>query len=192
MKIPLSRLLSIASVPILVGSLFFAVYVVKKSQGSAVLPDYGPVPIFTLTDQNNSAFDSKSLQGKPWIAAFMFTRCPDMCPLMSLKLGKLAKRIQNVNYVSFTSDPDFDKPEVLAEYVSRGVGPKSWIFLTGKMEELKKIAAGFMVALGENNPGLHSSKFILVDKSGRVRGFYDSQSQSQMDTLEIDARGLTA
>ena len=109
---------------------------------------------------------------------------------MSLKLGKLAKRIQNMNYVSFTSDPEFDKPEVLAEYVKRGVGPKNWIFLTGKMDELKKIATSLMMALGDNNPSLHSSKFILVDKSGRIRGFYDSQSKPQMDALEIDARGL--
>lgn len=189
MKLPLARLLSIASIPLLVLSLFFAVYAVKKSQGVMALPDYGMAPEFILTDQNNVAFNSQALAGKPWIAAFMFTRCPDMCPLMTLKLGKLSKRLQNMNYVSFTSDPDFDKPEVLAEYVGRGVGPKNWIFLTGKMEELKKIAATFMTTLVEN-PSLHSTKFFLIDKTGRIRGFYDSQSKAQMDALAIDARGL--
>ncbi len=189
MKIPFARLLSIVSIPLIVGSLFFGAVQIQKARGTLSLPDYGAAPEFSLTDPNNIAFDSKVLLGQPWVAAFMFTRCPDMCPLMSLKLGKLSKQIQNMNYVSFTSDPDFDKPEILAEYVKREVGPKNWIFLTGKMEELKKIAASLMMALGDN-PGLHSSKFILIDRSGRIRGFYDSQSKEQMNALVIDARAL--
>ena len=189
MKIPFARIISIVSIPLIVLSLFFGVFQMQKARETVSLPDYGAAPKFILTDQSNKPFASEALAGKPWLASFMFTRCPDTCPLMSLKLGKLAKQIQNINYVSFTSDPDFDKPEILDEFVKRGVGPKDWIFLTGEKEELKKIAAAFMLS-APDNPGLHSSRFILIDRNGRIRGFYDSQSKEQMDALLIDVRGL--
>ncbi len=189
MKIPISKLLSIIAVPVIILTVLFTAFYWQQNKTAVSLPDYGAAPDFILIDQNNAAFDSKNLAGKPWVASFMFTRCPDICPLMTLKLGKLARQVQNMNYVSFTSDPNFDTPQVLAEYVNRGVGPKHWTFLAGDMESLKKIASNFMMALADN-PGLHSSKFILVDKAGRIRGFYDSQSKEQMNALAIDARAL--
>ena len=189
MKIPFTRLISMISIPLIVVSLFFGIFQMQKARETVSLPGYGAAPKFNLTDSNNQLFSAEALTGKPWVASFMFTRCPDACPLMSLKLGKLAKQVQNMNYVSFTSDPDFDKPEILKEYVNRGVGPKEWIFLTGEKEALKQVAAALMIS-APDNPNMHSSRFILIDKNGRIRGFYDSQNPEQMNALAIDARGL--
>lgn len=178
-----------AAIPVLVVSVFFAAYAIKKAQDAAVLPDYGAAPQFELTDSSGEKFDSSSLMGDPWIMTFLFTRCPDQCPLMVTKMAKLAKKVPFLKFVSITADPDFDKPEVLAEYVKRGLGPKKWNFLTGEKENLNKIGLAFMTA-APDNPALHSTRFILVDGSGRVRGFYDSQSKEQMGALAVDVRGL--
>jgi protein SCO1/2 len=189
MKPSFARTLSMAAIPVLVVSIFFAVYAIKKSQDAAVLPDYGAAPNFELTDSSGQKFESSSLMGDPWIMTFLFTRCPDQCPLMLTKMTKLSKQVPILKFVSITADPDFDKPEVLAEYVKRGVGPKKWSFLTGEKEKLNQIALDFMTS-APDNPGLHSTRFILVDGSGRIRGFYDSQSKEQMSALVVDARGL--
>lgn len=189
MKKSFARTLSMAAMPILVVSLFFAAYAVKKSQKAAILPDYGKAPVFQLTDQLGNQFDSTSLIGHPWVLSFLFTRCPDQCPLMVTKLKKLSGRASDLKFVSITADPEFDTPEVLEEYVSRGIGPENWSFLTGEKESLKQIALDFMTA-APDNPGLHSTRFILIDASGRIRGFYDSQNSAQLSALEVDVRGL--
>ncbi len=178
-----------AAIPVLVISVFFAVYAFKKAQDAAVLPDYGAAPLFELTDSSGQKFESSSLMGDPWIMTFLFTRCPDQCPLMVTKMANLSKKIPSLRFVSITSDPDFDKPEILAEYVKRGAGPRNWSFVTGEKEALKKIALDFMTA-APDNPGLHSTRFILVDGAGRIRGFYDSQSKEQMGALAVDVRAL--
>lgn len=184
-----SKTLSMAAIPLLVVSVFFAAYAIKKAQDAAVLPDYGAAPQFELTDSSGQKFNSSSLMGDPWIMSFLFTRCPDQCPLMVTKMTTLSKRVPSLKFVSITADPDFDKPEVLAEYIKRGIGPKQWNFLTGEKEMLNKIALGFMTA-APDNPGLHSTRFILVDGSGRIRGFYDSQSKEQLGALAVDVKGL--
>jgi len=189
MKISFARWLSIAALPVIVVSLFAAIYFFKQSQNVVTLPDYGAAPSFELIDSSGTVFESKTLTGKPWVMVFLFTRCPDQCPLMVTKMKQLSKRVPNLRFVSVTADPDFDTPEVLAEYVARGVGPRNWNFLTGDKQRIKQIAAGFMTA-SPDDPGLHSTRFILVDRQGRIRGFYDSQNPQAMQTLAVDVRGL--
>lgn len=189
MTIPFSRLLSIVAIPVLVVSLFAGIYYFKQTKGTIDLPDYGAVPVFKLTDTSGVLVDSASLLGKPYILSFLFTRCPDQCPLMVAKLAKLSKRFPNLRFVSITADPDFDTPKVLAEYVDRGIGPRNWSFLTGEKEALKDIALGFMTA-APDNPGLHSTRFILIDTNGRIRGFYDSQSREQLGALAVDVQSF--
>ena len=176
-------------IPVLVLSLFAGIYFIQHAKQAVTLPVYGAVPAFKLMDSNGVTFDVRSLIGKPWIAAFMFTRCPDQCPLMVMKLAAISKKNPELKFVSFTSDPEHDRAEVLAEYVKRGIGPKNWSYLTGEKAELQKIASAFMISQADS-PSLHSTRFILVDGAGQVRGFYDSQSKEQLDALVIDIRGL--
>jgi len=189
MKISVARLLSIIAIPIIVSSLFLGGYVIKHAKEAVTLPVYGSAPPFKLVDPSGESFDARSLMGKPWVAAFMFTRCPDQCPLMVMKLAKLSKQNPGLKFVSFTSDPAFDSPEILSEYVKRAVGPMNWSYLTGDKTELQRIAAALMIS-APDNPSLHSTRFILVDGAGQVRGFYDSLIKEQLDALAIDARAL--
>jgi protein SCO1/2 len=73
------------------------------------LPRLGAVPELSLTDHRGAALTATSLRGRPWIANFIFTRCPDVCPLLTGKLAGVRSRLVAdrvwLRYVSFSVDP---------------------------------------------------------------------------------------
>jgi len=166
------------------------------------LPVLGAAPSFTLTDQDGRAFSSRELAGRVWIAAFVFTRCPSVCPLLTQAMRSVQDRTAGagdaVRLVSFTVDPAHDTPAVLAEYARlHGADPARWRFLTGPRAEIEdRVAAGFQVGVAGTGPDLvpeqvvHSSLLLLVDADGRVRGTYDSGQPERLDRLVEDALGL--
>ena len=99
-------------------------------------PVLGSIPDFVLIDQNSKPFGTEQLRGSVWIADFIFTSCPDMCPMLSTAMASVRGEIredaalQDVRFVSISVDPDTDTPAVLAEYAEKyaaaGVG---WSFL---------------------------------------------------------------
>lgn len=189
MKILLARLISVSKIPALILIMILFAIHFYKSKESVLLPDYGAAPSFQFTDASGKDFNSSQLLGKPWIASFIFTRCPDQCPRMVKKLKKISKRLPEMQFVSFSVDPEFDKPEILADYIRRGQGPEKWILLTGEKSKIKETAASMMIAVPDN-PELHGTRFLLIDGKGRIRGFYDSQNSQQMTALAVDARAL--
>jgi cytochrome oxidase Cu insertion factor (SCO1/SenC/PrrC family) len=77
------------------------------------LPVYGAVPDFSLTSQSGQPFSSRALDGKIWVANFLFTSCPGPCPRMSWQMRRLAldlRDLPQVRFVSFTVDPERDTP----------------------------------------------------------------------------------
>lgn len=160
-------------------------------------PVVGTVPEFTLTGPDGNAFGSKQLEGKAYIASFIFTRCQSICPMIVQHLTKLQARILHdkipLVLVSVTVDPENDTPTVLKSYAEKsGANSAVWTFLTGSRETITHVVEkGFMVGMGAPTivNGLmdiaHSQKLILVDNKGRVRGYYDATSEG---TDEIYAR----
>ena len=151
-------------------------------------------PSFTLTDQTGRPFTSESLRGKPWVADFIFTSCAGSCPLMSERMAGLQHRLPaRVLLVSFSVDPKRDTPPVLAEYAKRhGAQPGRWFFLTGTEKEIARIVQqGFKLSYAEGTdprePVTHSVRFVLVDRSGAIRGYYDSTDPEALRRLEEDA-----
>ena len=151
------------------------------------LPTYGVVPDFVLTDQFGREFKSKErLNGKVWVANFIFTNCPGPCPRMSRQMRdvKDASKAHDVRLVSFTIDPARDTPPVLAAYGKRfGADPDRWYFLTGSQQDLHALCRhAFM--LGNVDGSLeHSTRFVLVDRNSRIRGYYDSSDRESLRTL---------
>lgn len=164
---------------------------------SPQLPSYNAIPAFTLTSQTGAEFDSrKQLAGKVWVADFIFTTCQGPCPRMSAYMQRIQERVKDlpdVRLVSFTVDPDRDTPEVLAEYGRRfQADPERWYFLTGPKETLQKLNRDAFL-LGDINPNLeHSTRFVLVDRQGVVRGYYSSSDPQEIDKLVADLRALAA
>jgi len=165
----------------------------------------GQVPGFSLVDQRGRPFEGESLRGRLWVADFVFTRCAGTCPMLSARMARLQQtlagepRFDEVRLVSFSVDPEHDRPPVLAEYAARhGADPGRWLFLTGERARIWELStAGFKLPVGEapgdpDEPLFHSQSFVLVDRSGRIRGYYDALEDEGFEALKRDLRRLAA
>jgi protein SCO1 len=162
---------------------------------SAGLPSFGLVPDFTLTDQTDHAFISaNTLRGKVWIADFIFTNCAGPCPRMSAQMRQVdtALKSQDVKFISLTVDPARDTPAVLAQYSQRyQAEPGRWFFLTGAQADLHNLARNVFM-LGDVNGDLqHSTRFVLIDKKSRVRGYYLTSDEDAIPKIIADAKQVS-
>ena len=168
------------------------------------LPLYGKIPDFSLTEQNGKQITEKDLLGKVWIADFVFTHCAGPCPLMSGIMKELQKKLEeesDIRLVSFSVDPERDTPQVLSEYAKRyQANPEKWFFLTGDKTKIHQLSMQhFHLAVGDvpledrearDQNVYHSTKFVLVDKQGKIRGYYSTQPAADLNRLADDARKL--
>jgi cytochrome oxidase Cu insertion factor (SCO1/SenC/PrrC family) len=159
------------------------------------LPSYGVVPDFTLTDQTGQTFDSRQqLDGKVWVANFIFTTCNGPCPRMSSQFRKLRTDLANTRefrLVSFTIDPARDTPAALAAYGKRyGADPESWSLLTGTTADLQKMSLDTFHLARIDGTLEHGTRFALVDRKGRIRGYYDSADGEEIRKLADHVRSL--
>jgi len=150
---------------------------------------------FAMVDQSGTSKSLKSLAGKPWVAAFFFTRCPTICPKLTKRMQRVQARAKSqgldVNLVGFSVDPSNDTPEVLSAYSTEyGLDTSNWLLLTGSQAEVDKMAKSFKVGLsgiateGADHLGItHSGHLLLVDSSGTLRGYYRSGDDDQIDRL---------
>jgi len=157
------------------------------------LPVYGQVPSFRLISQTGEPFDRKTLDGKIWVADFIFTNCTGPCPRMSSQMRRiqtLVTGLADVRMVSFSVDPDRDTPAALAEYAKRFHAQPGWFFLTGDRTTLDALdRRAFM--LGNVDGSLqHSTRFVLVDRKGRIRGYYGTSEDDPTARLIVDIRRL--
>ena len=169
------------------------------------MPVYGRVPEFQLISQAGEPFDRQALNGKIWVADFIFTQCPSICPTLSAHMAKLQQALPSdagdpLRLVSFSVDPHNDTPEVLRAYAQRfHADPQRWFFLTGNHDALYGlIREGFQLAVAERSPeeandgqGLitHSDRFVLVDRDLRIRAYYHG---TDADVAQQVLRGIAA
>lgn len=168
-------------------------------------PVLGKLPAFALTDQSGKPFGLAELQGKVWVADFVFTRCPQVCPLLTGHMAEVQKRAAGLGpgfqLVSISVDPTYDTPEVLTRYMQkRHLDRSNWHFLTGPTDEAiqKVVTDGFKEMLdrdGSKGPQdfmsiVHGGHFVLVDGTGQIRGYYDANEPAALDALLRDARAL--
>ena len=165
------------------------------------LPVLSTVPAFSFVDQSGAAFSSDSLKGKVWVANFIFTRCPTICPKFTAKMGTLqdrsAAQLPALGLVSFTVDPEHDTPEVLAAYGEKHHADfKRWRFLRGERPELERVIRNGMLQPMDPGDGkdlntvVHGSYFALVDAQLQVRGVYRFSEPGSVDEVLRDAKLL--
>lgn len=170
------------------------------TEPTRILPTLGSVPAFELVTQEGKPFSSSSLNGKYWIVDLIFTNCGGTCPILTANLASIQKALaktEDVELVSISVDPNNDTPEVLAEYAKRyNANTKNWTFLTGKVQTIYTIAKdGFKLTVDsvsgdEMNPIVHSERFVLVDKQGNIRGFYDGTTNEAQSKILGDLGDL--
>jgi protein SCO1 len=163
-----------------------------KPAGS--LQVYYDVPQFHLTSQDGRAFDSKVLEGKIWVADFIYTTCPGPCPRMTSQMKEVHAAVQkmaDVRLVSFTVDPERDTPAVLAAYAKqRGAAFDDWYFLTGTAAALQTLDRDIF-KLGNIDASLqHSTRFTLIDRQSRIRGYYETSESESIPKLIDDIYAL--
>lgn len=157
------------------------------------LTDFGAVESFTLTERDGSAVTLAALQGKIWVVNFIFTRCMGPCPLMSGHMRTLYQHFNDdrIRFVSVSTDPDHDTPAILREYAERfEVNDRRWLFLTGEKAAIVHLARDVMKLSAGDEPDMHSARFVLVDSSGHIRGYYDSQDGGFQDSIKRDIETL--
>lgn len=163
--------------------------------------DY-PVNDFTATTEENKSFDINELDGKIWVADFIFTNCPDVCPPMTANMLKLQKMVQdedlkNVEFVSFSVDPAVDTPEKLTAYAENyGLNSKNWTFLTGySQEQIEDYARETFKTLvkkpeGTENQVIHQTYFYLVGPDGKIKKSYNGYEEVPYEDILKDINAL--
>jgi protein SCO1/2 len=167
-------------------------------------PVLGTVPELTLTNRDGRTIHRADLEGSPWIADFIFTRCPASCPMMTSRMARLVEDLPagtGVRFVSISVDPEHDTPEVLERYAASYKAPARWLFLTGDGRQIYRLSQdGFKLGVdatpqasgGETaEPILHSTRFVLVDGEGRIRGYYDAFDAESMKGLTRDLHAIS-
>lgn len=146
---------------------------------------------FTLSDQMANRFESKSLQGKYWLASFFFASCPSVCPALNYKIQELQREfsVEDLEFVSITCDPANDTSTRLYEYSKRfNADPQKWHFLTGDMPYITRIANDmFQVSV---NGLTHSDRLILMDPQGHVVDTYRSGDPVEFTGLKRTLKKL--
>ncbi len=174
---------------VLIGvTLVIAVVFVRERQGRGPLPGvYGQVPTFRLTNQLGNAVGSAELTGRVWLADTIFSRCPSLCPTLSSHFRQLQDEFAgepDFRLVSLTADTEFDTVPVLKKHGEKyGADPARWWFLTGHKPDVQELGVnGLKFTMMDNaetnriDPNdlfLHGPYFVLVDRRGQIRGWFD-------------------
>ena len=157
-----------------------------------------PLPDASLISHQGKPVALRQMKGRVAVYDFIFTSCGGACPLMTRAMQQLVgdfKPDEKIQFVSISVDPKHDTPAVLSDYAKKWTSDGRWLFLTGDLDTISALAVkGFKLAATQPGAGaealLHSSKFVLVDKTGFVRGYYDSTEHSALTSLQADARAL--
>ena len=187
-----------------------------KRPGEA-LDVFGSVPDFSLIERSGRKMGRSDLAGRVWITNFIYTHCPDTCPLQTAQMAKLQADFAEekaLRLVSITVDPERDTVLVLSQYAKRyGADPERWLFLTGEKSTIYRLALeGFRLSVVDPAEGvkswllgpvpllahhgetdkqfIHSSRFVVVDPQARIRGYYQSAEEDALQRLRRDVRIL--
>ena len=168
------------------------------------------IPDFEFINQEDTTLSSDEMRGKVYVANFFFSSCPTICPAMNYNLKQVQDRFlgyEDIYFLSFTVDPEYDTPAVLKEYEEKiGAVNGRWFFLTGEKEALYKTARDFFVNAMEDSTAaggfLHSEYLVIVDWEGRIRSRTDEQgnlkavyngtSPDEVNKLKDDVKVLIA
>ena len=178
--------------------------VYSRAKRSA-LGSFGTVQPFTLTNQLGETVTLQTLRGKVWVADIIFALCPGPCPKMTEEMAELQNAFatnQPLRFVTLTTHPEHDTVAKLKEYAERfSADPSRWFFLTGpKREIVANLAAGSLKLSAvdkdkefqenENDLFIHTTMFVLVDKEGKIRGFYESLEPGFQEKIRADIQSL--
>jgi protein SCO1 len=166
---------------------------VSCTKAPAPLPKKFELPKFVLTERSGQPFDSSAMKGKIWVADFFFATCPGVCLDMSQRMSYIknaTRDLADVRLLSISTD-EKDTPAVLTEYANRLQAGDRWSFVTGEKSQVFQLSVGgFKLALEDASAVdvaekfIHSTKLVLIDRDGWIRGYYDGIGENQAKEAE--------
>lgn len=160
------------------------------------LEHFGKLPEFSLINQENQPVTLQSLKGYVWVANFIYTGCGATCPTQTQRMSFLQTLVTSdeVKWVSISVDPEIDTPARLQEYANRyKADPAKWFFLTGDTQTIQDVATqGFKLSMKKEDATtiFHSERFVLVDRMGEIRGYFEFSETGNKSLREAMARLL--
>jgi protein SCO1/2 len=142
-----------------------------------------PAPDFTLRDADGRVFRLADFQGKVVILHFIYTNCPDVCPLHAERIAQIQSMVKQghmqdrVQFITITTDPSRDTTDVMREYgKAHGLDPANWLFLTtttdAPEDATRRLAESFGHKFTKEEEGyqMHGIVTHVIDREGRWRG----------------------
>lgn len=167
------------------------------------LDDFGPIGTFSFVGVDGRPVTEADLQGKVSVVACFFSCCTTSCPVLTAKMGQLQKELAglpDVRLISLTVDPEHDTPEKLKTYAATfSADPKRWLFLTGDRNAIEELVKGRLKQGLEKNtapdatPGNkfdHSERLTLIDRQGRIRGWFPGTTPEGIEELKKAVKQL--
>lgn len=155
---------------------------------------------FSFLNEDSMLVTQEVFKNKIHVANFIFTTCGSICPVMTKNfkiVGDQFLHDTSVVLLSYSVTPWIDKPSKLKKYkAANGIQNKNWEFLTGDRASIYQLARQSYFAeedLGfskDSKEFLHTEHFILVDKTGRIRGIYNGTLSLEMHQLVDDIKNL--
>lgn len=157
---------------------------------------------FTLIDQDSVKVEFPSMyKGKNLLLGFIFTNCPDVCPLTTHKFQLVQEEIKklginNFDFVLISFDPDRDKPWILKDYAKlRGIDESNYKFYTGNKETIRQLLKKMKIVAvagdtSKTDDGelvyfyTHSDKMLLIDKENKIRNEYFGSKTNTEDFVK--------
>ena len=147
------------------------------------------VPGFELADFNGNIFTDNNLTDKITILSFVFTSCPDACPIMSENFSILQERFKNsdlIQFVSITVDPEYDSNDILKAFSQKYSNGNNWYFLRGDKNYISTLSEKGFFLPALNLPAGHSTRFVLIDKQKNIRKYYEGTDDASIMELQND------
>jgi protein SCO1 len=151
-----------------------------------------PTPDFTLTDQSGQKVSMADQRGKLVLLTFLYTNCPDVCPLITQNLNEalqmLGTKRDDVRVLAVSVDPAGDTPKSVDEYAKAHHLLPEFHYLVGSREELTNVWKDYDVAAVARDPELvdHTAYTMLVDQSGEGRVIYDASVKAKDVVHDVD------
>ncbi len=178
------KITSVAAL-VVVSTLLFTGCVNYSFRGTAITPPES-LPDFKLAGTQGGAVSLSGLRGKVVLLYFGYTNCADACPLTLSHFAEvkrdLGKDAAQVAFLFVTTDPERDTSDVLRGYLAKF--DPTIIGLQGTPGELASIYQAYHVAVEKQEPVAgqsgytvgHSDVIYVLDRAGRWRDFFDSNS----------------
>jgi protein SCO1/2 len=185
-------------------NLAHAIRIVAPDEGDMPAPARKPVPgetapNFELADQLNRVVTMSSLRGKLIALNFLYTRCPmpEVCPRLAASFATVQRRFaaamgRDLVLLSVTIDPQWDTPQVLADYAKLWrAQPDAWRFLTGPPDAVRKLATDWgLVYWPEDAAITHTSRTALIGRDGKLLAMVEGSSYRTDQLIELIRRHL--